>query len=161
VETTSITKTDEVIKTLKKIGKKIDLLEANSIENISKLIDDKFQKNFLKVGSIGMQKLIDEIDFETLEIQLNNEIENVNKNKKEIQKLILDENVKNLSETDKKTLSKLEKMSVDGGLFDQYALAISKEERFSFYNLLSNMLLTNSISSIQSKLSHLAITPIP
>ena len=42
METISVNKTDEVLQTLKKIDKKIDLLEAKSIENISKLIDDKF-----------------------------------------------------------------------------------------------------------------------
>lgn len=161
METITTTKADEVLKTLKKIDQKIDQLEANNIKNISKLIDDKFQKNFLKVGSVGIQKIIDEIDIELLEIQLNNEIENISKNINEIQKLIVNVNVKNLSQRDKKALSKLEKMSLDGGLFEKYAKALSTEKSFSFYNLLSNMLLTNSISNIRQKLSNLAVTPIP
>ena len=156
METISVNKTDEVLQTLKKIDKKIDLLEAKSIENISKLIDDKFSKNFLKVGSIQTQKLSDELDFEIKDIQLKNEIEKFAKRKKDIQKLLLDKNIQKLSKNDQEILSKLDKISSKGGILDRFLKSLEKDGDFSYFNLLSSSFLSSSIFDIERKLSDLA-----
>ena len=156
METISVNKTDEVLQTLKKIDKKIDLLEAKSIENISKLIDDKFSKNSLKVGSIQTQKLSDELDFEIKDIQLKNEIEKFAKRKKDIQKLLLDKNIQKLSKNDQEILSKLDKISSKGGILDRFLKSLEKDGDFSYFNLLSSSFLSSSIFDIERKLSDLA-----
>ena len=156
METISVNKTDEVLQTLKKIDKKIDLLEAKSIENISKLIDDKFSKNSLKVGSIQTQKLSDELDFEIKDIQLKNEIEKFAKRKKDIQKLLLDKNIQKLSKNGQEILSKLDKISSKGGILDRFLKSLEKDGDFSYFNLLSSSFLSSSIFDIERKLSDLA-----
>jgi hypothetical protein len=161
METITTVKADEILKTLKKIDQKIDQLEANSIENLSKLIDDKFQKNFLKVGSIETQKLSKEVDLQIKHFQLQNEIASLADRKKEIEKLHLDKNRDKLSIVDQEILLKLVEMSSDGGILDKFFKAISNDGDFSYFNLLSISFLRSSIFDLERKLSNLVIQPEP
>ncbi|WP_394758283.1 hypothetical protein [Flavobacterium sp.] len=161
METITTTKADEILKTLKKIDQKTDQLEANSIENLSKLIDDKFQKNFLKVGSVETQKLSKELDLQIKHFQLQNEIASLADRKKEIEKLHLDKNRDKLSIVDQEILSKLLEMSSDGGILDKFLKAISNDDDFSYFNLLSISFLRSSIFDLERKLSNLVIQPEP
>ena len=161
METIAALKSNELLKTLKKIEKKISQFEVISVQNISKLIDDKFQKNFLKTGSVETQKLSDELDFEIKEIQLKNQIDDLVKRKMEIQKLHLDKNIQKLSKNDQEILSKLDKISGDGGILDRLLKSLEKDGNFSYFNLLSSSFLSNSIFDIERKLSSLALQPEP
>ncbi|MEM0577624.1 hypothetical protein [Flavobacterium polysaccharolyticum] len=161
METITTTKADDILKALNEINKKIDQFEANNIKNISKLIDDKFQKNFLKAGSVETQKLSDELDFELKNIQLQNEIEKFRENKIDVQKLLLNKNIKNLSKIDQEILTKLDKISGDGRLLDRFLKSQEKDKNISFYNLVLNSLLSSSIFNIERKLIELAKIPEP
>lgn len=161
METITTTKADDILKALNEINKKIDQFEANNIKNISKLIDDKFQKNFLKAGSVENQKLSKEVDLQIKHFQLQNEITSLADRKKEIEKLYLDKNRDKLSIVDQEILLKLVEMSSDGGILDKFFKAISNDGDFSYFNLLSISFLRNSIFDLELKLSNLVIQPEP
>ena len=161
METITTATANEILKTLKKIDQKTFQIEANNLKNISKLIDDKFQKNFLKTGSVENQKLTDELDLELKSIQLKNQIDDLVKRKMDIQKLLLDKNIKKLSQVDQDILDKLVKISSDGGLLDKLLKAFNTDNDFSYFSLFSTSFLKMSIYDIQSKLLELAKIPEP
>jgi hypothetical protein len=161
METITTTKADEILKALNNIDQKINQFEANNIKNVSKLIDDKFQKNFLKLGSLETQKLSRELDSQIKHFQLQNEIASFADRKKEIEKLRIDKNSSKLSKTDQEVLSKLIKISSSGGIIDKLLNKIVKDDDFSYFNLISISILRSSIFDLERKLSSLAIQPEP
>jgi hypothetical protein len=152
MESSTIEKHEEIIRKIDMLLVKRKDSESKLIQNISKLIDDKFNKNFLKSKSTKIQKLNDAIDSQLKEFMLKREISIIENTKKDIETILQHKKIKSLDIADQEAITNLKSMNRIGGLFDKILEALHNGSDISYMSMFSNVYVSHTLSDLSFKL---------